>query len=373
MELPFFTYPRGHRIVTPATDPSPAGNFPVSEPLFRELIGSLSHGIFTLDDRGRFTYLSPQCEAMFGFNPQELTGKTISSMVASEERDLICAMVAGALVSRSPPSDYHVSDKKGNIRTVRVCFRSHNGNDGEKMVAGVVSGIENWKTEEEVLNPDCRRALDAMVLANRKMMLLESITRHDIKNQLGALLGFIELLKAKTTDPLLLQLIEKGVERAAKNIEQQIRFTGEYKQIGVHEPFWQDLETVLGRIHFPDTVTLHADIRGTGIFADPMLEKVFFNLLDNAIRHGVRVTEIRLSSRRDSGALVLLWEDNGIGIPADMKEKIFNRAALGKNTGGGMFLSRMILEITGITIRETGEPGKGARFEIAVPPGMFRP
>ena len=41
-------------------------------------------------------------------------------------------------------------------------------------------------------------------------------------------------------------------------------------------------------------------------------------------------------------------------------------------TGMGLFLSREILAITGITLRENGEPGKGARFEITVPKGAWR-
>lgn len=53
------------------------------------------------------------------------------------------------------------------------------------------------------------------------------------------------------------------------------------------------------------------------------------------------------------------------------KEKIFNQG-YGKNTGLGLFLSREILALTGMTIRETGTPGKGARFEILVPIGAYR-
>jgi signal transduction histidine kinase len=49
-------------------------------------------------------------------------------------------------------------------------------------------------------------------------------------------------------------------------------------------------------------------------------------------------------------------------------ERIFEQG-FGKNTGLGLFLSREILAITGITITENGVPGKGARFEITVPRG----
>jgi signal transduction histidine kinase len=68
---------------------------------------------------------------------------------------------------------------------------------------------------------------------------------------------------------------------------------------------------------------------------------------------------------------VITYEDDGAGIPAQDKENIFRRG-FGKHTGLGLFLSREILAITGITIRENGEPGKGVRFEILVPRDMYR-
>ncbi|MDD1718070.1 MAG: ATP-binding protein, partial [Methanoregulaceae archaeon] len=69
--------------------------------------------------------------------------------------------------------------------------------------------------------------------------------------------------------------------------------------------------------------------------------------------------------------LTVTVSDNGTGVPDGEKEKIFRRG-YGKATGLGLFLAREILSITGMTIRETGIPGAGARFEIMVPPGMFR-
>ena len=69
--------------------------------------------------------------------------------------------------------------------------------------------------------------------------------------------------------------------------------------------------------------------------------------------------------------MILIIEDDGIGIPEEDKDKIFTRG-FGKNTGYGLFLVREILLITGITIKKTGQPGKGARFEMTVPKGAWR-
>ena len=68
----------------------------------------------------------------------------------------------------------------------------------------------------------------------------------------------------------------------------------------------------------------------------------------------------------DDAQAVWVIRDNGVGIADDMKERIF-RKGVGKHTGLGLFLAREILDITGLSIRETGVAGEGARFEISIP------
>ncbi len=99
------------------------------------------------------------------------------------------------------------------------------------------------------------------------------------------------------------------------------------------------------------------------IFADPLFEKVMYNLTDNTIRHGETATVIHVYVVTEQDNIRIIWKDNGVGVPSREKEMIFQRG-YGKNTGFGLFLIREILAITGMTIQETGEPGKGARFEI---------
>jgi signal transduction histidine kinase len=80
---------------------------------------------------------------------------------------------------------------------------------------------------------------------------------------------------------------------------------------------------------------------------------------------------MRISSCEEAGGLVIAYEDDGIGITDREKESIFVKGK-GKNTGLGLFLIREILTLTGITIRETGKRGTGARFELLVPADMYR-
>jgi PAS domain S-box-containing protein len=211
---------------------------------------------------------------------------------------------------------------------------------------------------------------DALIRTNRQLSLLSSITRHDVLNKIAVIQGHLSLSQKKGAGqdyPALIQKIGTTVE----TIRGQVEFTRVYQNLGTKEPEWQSLSKVLASVHLPDSVLLQNSLGGLEVYADLMLEKVFFNLIDNSLRHGERVTEIRLEYRPDPEGLAIIFEDNGIGIPAHEKEKIFERG-YGKNTGLGLFLAREILGITGIAIQETGDEGKGARFEIRVPQNAYR-
>jgi len=218
-----------------------------------------------------------------------------------------------------------------------------------------------------------RLAEEAIRTANNKLVLLSDITRHDILNQLMVVSAYLHLLEDTLTDPEDKRRI--GVMKNSLEVMRlQIEFTRDYHEIGLNKPVWANVREVFSRASdsFTGTVSFRCDTGEREIFADPLIERVFYNLIDNSLRHGERVTEIRLSARETDRELMLIYEDNGAGVPDDEKEKIFDKG-FGKHTGLGMFLIREILSITGTTIVENGTPGQGARFEIRIPAGKFRP
>ncbi|MCU0630744.1 MAG: PAS domain S-box protein [Methanoregulaceae archaeon] len=218
-----------------------------------------------------------------------------------------------------------------------------------------------------------KQAQEALFQANKKLNLLNNVTRHDILNQLTVLIGYLELSRDDATDPQLLTYISKE-EQAAEAIKKQILFTRDYQNIGVHSPGWYNIWEIVSLALAAIDVTgvrVTVDLPPVEIYADPLLEKVFYNLIENSIRHGEHVTEIAIRSVETPEGLILVLEDNGAGIPVTEKEKIFRREYF-KNTGFGLFLGREILAITNLTIQENGVPGSGARFEIFVPNGAFR-
>jgi signal transduction histidine kinase len=247
---------------------------------------------------------------------------------------------------------------------------------GTKRSVGSLIDITDQKTTEVIIEryaSEITHYAEALTRSNDRLNLLNSITWHDILNQLMAILGYLELTKMKYPDPTLQEFINKEIQ-AAQNIKTQITFTKDYQDIGIQSPQWFDLKKVIlsAAAGLPlSTVKLVVQVDKVELFADPMFEKVFYTLLENALRHGKTVTTIEFSYSMLTEGLVVICRDDGEGVPAEHKEAIFQRKFY-KHTGFGLFLSRAILGITGMTIRETGKPGKGAKFEIIVPLGAYR-
>jgi signal transduction histidine kinase len=213
----------------------------------------------------------------------------------------------------------------------------------------------------------------ALSTANQKLNLLSQITRHDISNRIFALMVDIDLAKEYAEDIRLKDALEK-LELTAMSIQDQITFTRDYQEIGAQAPMWQEVAPIVKHAAEQlDLRDIEIEIRlgSTEIFSDAMIKKVFYNLIDNAMRHGQHVTRIVFYKEETADGLLVICEDNGVGVPPQDKARIFAKG-FGRDSGLGLFLIREILSITGISIRETGTYEKGARFEMLIPKGDYQ-
>jgi uncharacterized 2Fe-2S/4Fe-4S cluster protein (DUF4445 family)/signal transduction histidine kinase len=218
------------------------------------------------------------------------------------------------------------------------------------------------------------RGEEAMRLANKKLNLMSSMTRHDIVNQITILLGYVHLMETKGLPQEKLSRYLGKIEGLTMTIQRLIEFTRDYQDLGLKGPTWQQIDDDFWKAvaAFRDSgLTFRSDVEGLEMMSDQMLNKVFYNLIDNTIRHGDGARHCDLSYDLEGEELILHYRDDGVGIPADVKTLVFERG-FGKNTGLGLFLAREILSITGIEIVETGKPGQGVDFAMRVPKGGFR-
>lgn len=341
-----------------------------SEELFRLSIEKAPEAIFLYDiTQKRYIKANARAEQLFGCSNQQL-------LDAGPRQFYIPYQSGGRSVTQTADEYYRRA-----LEGEPVVFVQHIRNARQEDLVMEVRLILLQSADHRLIRSsfiditERKRAEDALALANKKLNLLSSITRHDINNQLTALNAYIQLSKDAADNPVELKEFFDKEQMIADAITSQISFTRDYENLGVQAPVWQNVPAifrkVIGRLPMRN-VRIETGDPNLELFADPLLEKVFYNLTDNALRYGgEQMTVIRVTTRKENGTLVIAVEDDGIGISIGDKKQLFNKG-FGKNTGLGLFLSREILLFTGITIAENGVPGSGARFEITVPNGVFR-
>jgi len=207
-----------------------------------------------------------------------------------------------------------------------------------------------------------------------KLHVIDHVTQYDIYNKILALSGYLELLREEVPAGGAAGDHLAKIHDLLRSIDHQIKFEESYQKLGNQGPEWHRVSGLVDegrRAAVPPTVTVDDQTGALGIHADPLFAQVFPRIFENSAKHGGRVSMIRVSFRKDGPAGLLVIEDDGVGIPQEQKDHLFSKDLL-RTKGKGLFLVEEILRISGMTIRETGEEGRGARFEIAVPGEQYR-
>ncbi|MBN2734270.1 MAG: PAS domain S-box protein [Methanomicrobiaceae archaeon] len=339
-----------------------------SEGRLYTLIQTIPDLIWLKDKDGIYLACNAMFERFFGAKEREIVGKTDYDFIDKELADFFrendrLAVEAGKPRVNEEWITFADDSRRAYLETIKTPMYNSEGK-----VAGVL-GIGRDITERKTSE-------DALKEVNRKLNLLSSITRHDILNQITVAAGYLEVIKLDDEIPHGTKTEEHidKISGAVETIKKQIIFTGYYKDLGEQAPQWFDVnETIktVGKTSSFGDIQLYNDVKDIEVFVDPLFEKVIYNLIDNAVKHGETITKISFYAEEKTDELIIYCEDNGVGIPKDAKEKIFRREYF-KNSGLGLFLSQEILAITKLSIKETGKEGVGAKFEIHVPNGKFR-
>jgi hypothetical protein len=143
--------------------------------------------------------------------------------------------------------------------------------------------------------------------------------------------------------------------------------------VGAEEPLWQNFNEILllALAHLPPIkIVRSTNIKTIDILSDTLLEKGLMHLMEYLYLHGSINAEVMITHAESANGLSIILEKSGTGIPDDQKEKVFSW----ENTldrSHSLFFIREVLDITSISIQETGDPTH-LRFGILIPPGMYR-
>ncbi len=318
------------------------------------VVEGMSDGAVVIDATDHIVHANPSAQRLLGMGTKELFALSPWALPLGLDRE---AMARGGTVTRSMP------EAGGRERTVDIHINRLTDR------AGAVIGhllVLHDITEERMMR-------ESLKMANVKLNLLSSITRHDALNEVAVINSSSELLRDRLADEEAKRHAER-IHEAAARIQQHLVFAKEYQSLGIRPPSWLSIADAFreaASLVKAEGVDIRSDLDEVEVFADPMLGRVLAVLIDNSIKHGKKVSRIRATCREDRGNLVIIYEDDGIGIPPESKGRIFEQG-FGSHHGMGLFIAAQVLLVGDMSIRETGEHGKGARFEITVPPHRWR-
>jgi signal transduction histidine kinase len=198
------------------------------------------------------------------------------------------------------------------------------------------------------------------------------LTRHDVRNKLSAVSGYAYLLKKKHAD--MADIVDglSTIEQAVRDSMKIFDFAKMYEQLGSEDLILTNVGSKLKEATALFSCELPKIINGCHeliILADSFLRQLFYNFIDNTRKYGKKTSYIRVYyEKMSTGDLQLVYEDDGVGIPAENKSKLFSEGfSTGGSTGFGLFLIKKMMDVYGWTITEEGEQGKGANFIITIP------
>lgn len=332
-----------------------------------DLLNAIGQAVVAADTQGSVIYWNKAAEQLYGWSEAEICGQNIIEKLLGNAQGSVEEFSSHFSMGKSWTGEATLLRKDGSLLPV-IITTSPILNDKRELVGilGISTDISEQKWMQEIFDEAIAKVADL----NEKLQVVESLTRHDIRNKLAALNGGIFLLKRRLAqnDYALSQLI--NLELLSQQILRLLEFERLYVQVGAEE-----LTLVRVEQSLTEAASLFSDLKGAElvndchglvVLADSLLRQVFFNLMDNSLRYGEKVSKIRVRFEEEQNLIRLIYEDNGVGLADETRSNLF-KEGFGRNTGYGLYLIKRICEAYGWAIQETGKQGEGAQFTMTIP------
>src|SRR5665647_1259670 len=330
-------------------------------------------------------------EEWTGIKKEEIEGKNLIEQYPSLNNPSVIGRFPEVFDGRTPvffSSQFHpnlipsalpdgtLRVQKGSV--IPVCFNNEiHAIFSIEDVTDLVRQVTAYRKMRDIARQELeerKKAEDALRIANTKLSLFSDITLLDIKNQIAISQGLVSLIENDLNNKEGIHSTVSDIIKQLVNMEKSIDLMREYEKLGLNPPQWYPVDKeILHASLLAQSYNIETDptIEGLEIFSAPLFEHILANLLENAQEHGKSKSKIKISFRNNEESGILSVESSGMGVSRDRKKAIFMKG-YGKKTKLGLYVSREILSMTGILIDETGEEGKGARFELTIPKEGFR-
>lgn len=342
-------------------DAEDSGDAPIyEEPAFlRALVENSTEGILTIDADSEILFANPAIENILGYCPDELIGSSKMKIIPDRLRPVHEAGLEQYLRTGEKHIDWTGVElpalhKDGHEVPVSVSLRQHEY-DGQQLFTGVFTDISDRKRREQQLR-DQKRDLEEFA----------HVLSHDLKNPLSIAKGYLDLIEEQHDIEELAY-----VERALARLDQIIEDTADaalYEEVGdtptvrplrdVVQMAWDSVPTSGSALELPDPAW---NVRAH----EGRLAQLLENLISNSMDHAGGNVTVRVGILDDEGGFYV--EDDGRGIPAEVRTRLETPSGLSRERGSGYGLQivETVVDEHGWTMSVGESDSGGARFEFS--------
>ncbi|MFX0172665.1 MAG: PAS domain S-box protein [Candidatus Hodarchaeota archaeon] len=331
--------------------------------MYQMLIEKLEEGLTLEDPNGIITFANPKTLESLDYTEEEIIGKHWSFIVP--EKDLEESYIESAKRSKGISSIYESSllAKDGTNIPVIVTATPIISDTGE--FQGVI-----------VLSTDIterKQAERALKQSEEREKFLLTLLRHDIKNKIYIIRGYLDLISKSELSKENKKLIEKALITSDKGHQllekvgmlRDIDQEDELIEINLDKYLIDAIEKNQHKIE-ENKITIEYEEATYKVLGGPLLEELFTNIIENSIKHA-NCSKIKISCHQQKRKNIIILEDDGVGIPKQVRDNILTGKysnEVSMDTGIGLFLIKRIAERYGGRISIKDSNLGGARIDI---------
>jgi len=354
-----------------------------------EILDNIKEAVYILNEDGKFIYVNKAATEMYGYDFDEIVGKTPDFLSPEGMNDLdeVNEILQKAFNGESQFFDFYGLTKDGRVFPKEVSSSPVNYY-GQKAIISVARDVSMQKQVEL----DLKNARDKALESDRLKSSFLAILTHELKTPLNAVIGFSDILnsEAKDSDTEYYSKIiyEKGVDLLNiinDTLQMALIDAGEVELR--HESFnmsdfMRELEVLVSTLDKSPDVELKTSILDFEIEVitdKTKLSQIMINLIRNALKftergyvsYGLKVNE--------NNELFFFVEDTGTGISKEAIEFIFQafrqvEESNSRSHGGlglGLTISKELVDLLGGELKVNSEINKGSVFYFQLP-GLLR-
>ena len=358
--------------------------------------------IFSFDSRGYVVEWNKHCSQITGFTKEDILSRTCTGFLITADHKCRFEELMMAVMTNKPVVNYELflRTKTGGEIVAMVSATPRTNANGQ-VIGGTVVGqditelttyrksLENMiKSKTEALEQVVKKEKEAVELKSRFV----SIASHEFKSPLSSIdfaTSFIKQNAATIGKKKLnekVRVIEKHVTHMSHLLEDVLNFSrnenGKIKlfpsEISLATFIQDAVEEVTENTRHSHHVCVSTNRLGRLVTDEKVLRNILINLLTNAIKYSPGKEEVSLNVLDHDDVVTLEVRDEGMGIPKDEIETIFETFVRGKNagaiqgTGLGLSIVKKAVELLNGTINVDSAPGKGSVFLVTIPRQLYR-